>query len=264
MADGLVIATDKAPGTTCLIPVDGAGEWQVWNIHKETSVGYLSFRSFLEHEVAIREPVATLAEARSLVERANLGDRVATWRLSRVTADDAVPFLVELMDGQWEHAAARSLSRIGTSEAMDALVRSGSRTAVRALMWDGSERARDALAECRAVVELSLLGDPRGVELAVREIEERDPAISGDAELTRLRTAVGVLGRSREPRFAEVLLPLRFGDTEKESALSVALALIELRVPDGRTRLAELAASDDPIGGRARHLLQRVDDGYLA
>lgn len=61
-ADGLVIATDKQPGTTCLVPFPGQLEWQVWNIHKETAVAYLSFESLLIAMVADREPVTTLDE----------------------------------------------------------------------------------------------------------------------------------------------------------------------------------------------------------
>jgi len=76
-AHGLVIAIGQAPGTTMLVPFDGLTEWQVWNLHNDTSEAYLSFRSFLEYQVTLREPVTTVVEAAALVARGRAGDHLA-------------------------------------------------------------------------------------------------------------------------------------------------------------------------------------------
>jgi len=92
IARGLLIASDKGPGTTVLVPFDGLPEWQLWNVHKETAVAYRSFRSFLEHQVRLREPVhGSLAEIEELIARAVAGDHPSTMQLSRVTEPAAVP-----------------------------------------------------------------------------------------------------------------------------------------------------------------------------
>lgn len=265
MAAGLVIATEKGPGTTCLVPVEGVEEWQVWFIAKETAVAYLSFRSFLERMVAELEPVTSVVELREVIALARAHDPVATERLSRVTTPDAVPLLAQLLEGSLAYRASESLGRIGSAEAVDALVRCPPFPgALDALALVGNERARDHLVESGAIRQLSWLGDPRAAQLAARVIEERDRTAAHHFHARpALLEAIGALGRSRDQRYVGVLLPLCVEETESQTVLSTALALVGLGAPEGRARLAELAASTDPIADRAAWLLGRVDDGYV-
>lgn len=147
-ADGLTIGVDHAPGLTCLVPFDGVEEWQVWNIHKETSQGFLSFRSLLEYQVAILEPISTLAELETVLVRAFDGDHSAIMRLRQTTAPEAVPRLVGLItDQRFGAMPVAALGRIGTAEAVEALAQLRSPQSASALGAAGTERARDVLAQ---------------------------------------------------------------------------------------------------------------------
>lgn len=264
MADGLVIGRDWAPGRTCLVPVDGVEEWQVWEIVKESAIAYLSFRSFLEYEVELREPVRTLAEVRDVIARADSGDALASQRLSRTTAPGAVPLLVERVDPRWGGPEVLGLGRIGTPDAVDALARLRPRGAEEALTLAGTDRARDVLAEWGATWELSLLGDVRAGQIAAREIGELISMRTLDyAQGDRLRTAVRVLGASGDAGYVNVLLPLRSRRSEPWVAVETARALAWLGAPEGRELLEELAAGDDQEGRSAAFMLGRMDEGYL-
>lgn len=255
-AEGLVIGTDHAPGLTCLVPFDDAEEWEVWEIAKETSAGFRSFRSMLEHEVARRTPVTTVAELHDVLARRAAGDVAAQHRVARTTAPDAVPVLADLVaSGRFPHAEVMALGRIGTDEAVDALVRLRPRWFEHALLLAGTPRARDVLADGGHMHELSLLGDPRAVDLAQAALVDGTPGTGAhDAA-----TAVAVLARSGDPRFVDLLLGLDV--TDPWTRLAVARALARLGSPAGRERLAGLAADDGPAQGAARYYLRRVDEG---
>lgn len=253
-ADGLIIAPDKGPGTTCLVPFDGTDEWQVWEISKECSEAYLSFRSLLEHMVAAREPVETADVAEHVIAHALLGEPWAWKRLSRITAPDAVPLLVALIEGgRLEPRATEGLGRIGTDEAVDAIERLRPSGATQALIRAGTGRARDVLAAWGCYHELDLLGDPRAPELAARHLAQLagQPTHSDSA-------AAKVLGRSGDASHVPVLRTLTEA-ADPFVVVSAAYALIQLGEPDGRRLLAEHAAGDDRARWHARSLLERLD-----
>ncbi|MET0788395.1 MAG: SMI1/KNR4 family protein [Cellulomonas sp.] len=256
-ADGLVIDTDKAPGQTCLVPFAGLEEWQVWNIHKETSEAYVSFRSFLEYQVALREPIESVDELRAVIERASSGDYVATRRLSRTTAPDAVPVLAELVDPRFGVQPALGLGRIGTPEAIAALVRLLPAGVEEALALAGTDQARDVLADWGEFHLLSLLGDVRGAEIAASRLVEVPSALLPG----QVNSAVRVLGRAGDPRFVEPLLALVPDDDWTE--LGIAHALARLGAPEGRERLDVLARGDGPMKRAARLSLERLERGRL-
>lgn len=242
-ASGLVIGVDHGPGTTCLVPVDGADEWQVWHVAKETSQVFVSFRSFLEHEVEIREPVTTVAETLTLIERARQGQHRASRRLARVTTPDAVDVLVPLLGDRAARAdhAVLALGRIGTDEAVDALRRLRPQGAEHALMLAGTDRARDALADWGRVGELAALGDPRGVRLAVERLRTGAPGATRD----QVNEAIRVLQDSDDAAHADVLLPYLDGEPLTEFLATLALAC--LGAPAGRPRLEQIAAGGGPL-----------------
>lgn len=250
-ASGLVIAVDHGPGTTCLVPVDGVDEWQVWFIAKESAEAFVSFRSFLEYQVAVREPITTRAETREVLERAAQGDLLAAIRLERVTAPDAVDLLVahleQLRHGGWPRAV-QALGRIATDEAVDALARLRPRGAEEALLLAGTPRARDVLASWECCRELAALGDPRGVEVAVALAARR--ASRTPTERQQLRSALWVLASSGDVSHVDVLLPHLDGDPEIE--FTAAGALLELGDPRGRQRMEQIAAADGSYGFSAR------------
>jgi hypothetical protein len=242
-ADGLQIATEKAPGTTVLIPFDGLTEWQLWNTHKETSRAYLSFRSFLECEVTEREPVASVAEVRTLIARATGGDQLATTRLSRVVNPDAVPLLVAVVDSpRLGIQPALGLGRIGTPEALAALMQIDPEVARQAFVLAGTEEARNVLAARGDFESLFDLADPRGFELAAQAIATWDsttrPWSTRDA--WPMHVAVSILGLSHEQRYAEVLRPL-LAHADQDVQFAAACALANLGVTEGEHRLALLA-----------------------
>jgi hypothetical protein len=263
MADGLVIATDKLPGTTCLVPVDGVDEWQVWNIHKETAQAWVSFRSFLEYEVGMREPITTVEELREVIGRAEEGDHLSTMRVSRTTVPEAVEILVAVIERASRAAtqAVLGLGRIGTAEAVDALARLNPRpvSAEGALALAGTEHARDVLVRWGAVDELSLLGDPRAASLAAEQLALSD----GHVASWRRARFVLALGRSRDPQYVRTLLDLQDDERDPWLAISVAQALVWLGAPEGRHRLTEIAAADGPGKGAAAYYLRVMDDGFL-
>lgn len=264
MADGLVIASDRAPGRTCLVPVDGVEEWQVWEIVKESAVAYLSFRSFLEYEIELREPIRTVAGVREVIARADAGDDLARRRLSRTTAPEAVPLLVERIDPRTGGPEVSGLGRIGTSEAVEALVRLRPLGAELALVLTGTGHARDALADWAAMRELSLLGDPRAAQIAVRTIGELTSLPSLDyAHRDRLRTAIRVLGDSGDAGYIAMLLPLRSRGSDEWIAIETARALAWLGAPEGRELLTDLAQTEGQEDRAATFMLGLMDEGYL-
>ncbi|MFZ0161597.1 MAG: hypothetical protein WAL50_21405 [Kineosporiaceae bacterium] len=257
-ADGLKIAVDRRPGLTCLVPFDEGSEWQVWNIHKETSRAFLSFRSMLEYQVQIREPITDLEDFEEVIARASDGDSLALQRLTRTTVPQAVPRLIGLIADPWLGAASvMALGRIGTDAAVDVLARLEPAAAARALGVAGTERARDILAQWGAFYTLALLGDPRGPHIAAQRIANRTP---GDT-VWFLITALHAIAQSRDPRYATLLKPLL--SQEPALALAAARALVWLGVPEGRARIAEIADHDGPERGSARRLLRIMDDGHL-
>lgn len=252
MARGLRIATDHAPGTMCLVPFDGLEEWQLWIIAKETSEAYRSFRSMLEYQVALRSPITSLAELEIVLSRAAVRDPVALQRLTRTTTVEAVPVLTAVIEsaatwpfdiGPW---AATGLGRIGTGEALDALVRLNPRGADAALERAGTEYARDLLAARGRYAELTRLGDPRAAAIAAVALAV------GESPGLRL-TAMEAVGRSADPTYETVLRPFLTSD-EPFDQVWAAKALIRLGFADARETLLTLA--DHPtVGHLARAAL---------
>lgn len=257
-ASGLVVAVDHRPGTTCLVPVDGEQEWQVWHIAKETSQVFVSFRSFLAHQVEIREPVTTVAETLAVIERAKRGEHRAVRRLARVTAPDAVDVLAGLLAERagWAAHAVHALGRIGTDEAVDALVRVRPQGAPQALLLAGSDRARDALADWGCVTQLAALGDPRGTALAVERLRPGAPAATRD----EVNAAIQVLAVHGDAGHVDVLQPHLDGEPLTEFLAAYALAVLGAEA--GRHRLEQIAAGGGPMHASAEawvHILARRD-----
>jgi hypothetical protein len=257
-SDGLKIAVDWQPGTTCLVPFDGMEEWQVWNIHKETGVGFLSFRSMLEYHVADREPITQMNEFQEVLLWASAGDHRAARRLSRTTTPEAVPMLIALVDDRiLARAAAAALGRVATLESVEALAHMEPGQSSAALAMAGTDRARDVLAERGDYYRLSLLGDPRGPQLAADRLARRSASDTPQS----LNTALLALARSRDERFVPLVLPLL--SEEPELALSAAGTLAWLGAPHGRARIVSLAEEAGPARARALSMLRRLDAGYL-
>jgi hypothetical protein len=235
-AEGLVIATNKAPGTTVLVPFEGLDEWQLWNVHKESTVAYRSFGSFMEYKVIEREPVTTLEDVENLVVLATAGDRHATRRLARVVAPEAVPLLVSAADyprlGFW---AVLGLGRIGTPDAVAALISLGVRSTA-ALVLAGSDQARDTLAAWGQLDALFELGDPRALDLATERIAKPDLDSGARWELT---SALKIITYSGDRRHVPLLLPLLQADTHVQ--FLAAIALVHLGASAGEERLTLLA-----------------------
>jgi hypothetical protein len=256
MAAGLVIAVERGHGTTCLVPVDGSEEWQVWDIAKETSEVYRSFRSMLEFQVEVRTPVPTIGEARDVIERARAGDGAAKRRIAWITAPEAVPLLLEIGRGYHQMLG---LGRIGTDEAVDALGRERWVFAERALVIVGSERAQDILASWGAVRALAVLDRRRATDLAAAMLSGHWPLPDHD------RIGVyTVLGESGDPAHVEALLAQRFEESELWEEFAGMAALARLGAYEGRQRLVELAAGDGYAMWSAKHTLMLLDEGYLA
>jgi HEAT repeat protein len=224
MATGLLIATEKAPGTTVLIPFDDQPEWQLWNVHKETSVGYLSFRSFLEHEVNSRLPLTDMRTILDIIGRAREGGEAEAYPLMRVTNPDALPLLLDLLnDARLAGIAARGLGSIGTDEAVAALGRLPDDEVVRtALVTAGTHAARDALADRGDYLKLYELQDPRAFRIAeqvIRGERSRPPwAPTG---------AVTILGLSGDTGYVPLLRGL-LDDSDVQMRYSAAYALARL------------------------------------
>ena len=257
-ADGLKIAVDQHPGLTCLVPFDGMEEWQVWNIHFETCVGFLSFRSMLEGHVALREPITSIDEFEDVLQRASAGDLRAVRRLFHTIAPEAAPRLIELLeDGQLGGAAVAALGRIATTEAVEALVRLEPNRAGDGLATAGTERARDVLAQRGDYYRLSVLGDPRGAQLAAERLSNRSPSDG----FWSLSPALRALARSRDPRFIPLVMPLL--SEEPQLSLSAAGTLAWLGAPEGPARIATLAETENPARTIAQHKLRVLNDGHL-
>lgn len=256
MARGLRIATDHAPGTMCLVPFDGLEEWQLWIIAKETSETYRSFRSMLEHQVALRSPITSVEELETVLSRVAVRDPVALQRLARTTTVDAIPVLTAVIEsaaawpfdvGAW---AAIGLGRIGTDEALDALARLNPLGADEAIARAGTEHARDLLAARGRYVELARLGDPRAAPIAAVALEV------GESPGLRL-TAIEAVGSSADPTYETVLRPF-LTSGEPFDQVWAAKALVQLGFTDARETLLSLA--DHPtVGHAARAALGRLD-----
>lgn len=256
MARGLQIATDHAPGTMCLVPFEGLEEWQLWVIAKETSETYRSFRSMLEHQVAVRSPITTVEELESVLSDIALRDPVAFQRLARTATVDAVPVLTAVIEhaAAWpfgvDTQAALGLGRIGTDEALDALDRLSPRGADEALARAGTEHARDLLAARGRYVELARLDDPRAPALAAVALEV------GESPGLRL-IAIEAVGRSADPTYEAVLRPFTTNGEPFEQ-IWAAEALVRLGFADARESVA--AFVDHPrVGHVARAALDRLD-----
>lgn len=189
-----------------------------------------------------------------MIAHALLGEPWAWKRLSRITAPDAVPLLVALIEGgKLEPRATEGLGRIGTDEAVDALERLRPRYAAQALVSAGTERARDVLAAWGCYHELDLLGDPRGPELAARHLAQLagQPTYSDAA-------AAAVLGRSGDVSHVPLLRTLSEA-ADPFVVVSAAYALIQLGEPEGRHLIVEHAAREDGARWYARGILERLD-----
>ena len=130
------------------MPLPDLDDWQMWVIHKETSQGWLTFRSLLERQVLLREPVTDLAVARQFLRDGLAGDHVATMRVSRITDEQASPLLVAALDEpRLGRQTALALARLGTPEALQALVRRDVLQLDDLLLLAGNAYARDLLHE---------------------------------------------------------------------------------------------------------------------
>ncbi|QHT55503.1 hypothetical protein GXP71_04940 [Cellulomonas sp. H30R-01] len=253
-ADGLVIGRGWFPGTTCLVPRDGVEEWEVWQIVKETSKAFHSFRSMLEHEVAIRTPVTSLAEAEEVLALADAGSLVDGFRRSRITAPAAVPLLTARIETlRFPQPEVRSLGRIATAEAVEAVERLRPPGGEEALLLAGTAQAADVLARWGCAHELSLLGDRRAVTVARRALVDGLPG----PRPWNLVTAVYALARSGDPGYAAFLRDL---DTDEPSLrLAIAWALDRLGSPDGLARLRAMATVDGPMRRAAAERVRRIE-----
>jgi SMI1 / KNR4 family (SUKH-1) len=260
-ADGLVIATDKAPGATVLIPFGDEPDWQLWNIHQETATGYLSFGSFLASAVREREPLHL-----SLVDVAWLIDGPAEqwWtrvqRLRLVETPKAVPLLIAALhrgENQpriREHrniarAAGTALGRIGTHEAVAALLAAELDLAVDGLKIARTPAALDAIAATGDYLTLEELGDPRAARMAAAALSTPD-AIGP-------QVAAGVVGRSRNSAYTPDLAAAYMRANTDSERLAFACALSDLGSSLGETYLDRLAQSDSRWATRARWELDR-------
>jgi hypothetical protein len=238
-ADGLLITTDKGPGTMLLIPYPGREDWQLWWIHKEVSGGYLSFRSFLEYEVNQREPVTTIAEVETLIEQGLRGHHPSTMRLARVVHPDAVPLLVAVCDKPGLGIQPIiGLGRIATPAAITALLALDTPAARLGLKTAATPEARDALVALGDVGALYELCDSRALELAAQRISSFDVQAGARQDIT---TAIWVLGDSGDDRYVPILTPLL--GVDPEIRFSAAMALASLGAAEGAEHLALLLAT---------------------
>ena len=256
VADGMRIGVDHRPGTTVLVPFDGLVEWQVWNVHFDTAVAYVSFRTMLEREVLVLEPVTTVDEVRGLIAGVEQGDYLAMQRLGRTTTPEAVPLLVSVANSRSAASgpAMGALGRIGTREAVDELVRLNPHGLADLLALSGSEYACDLLVAGGYFHALATLGDPRAAQLAARRLDDGS-LMPGERFI-----AAWVIGRSGDQVLAAALGPLL--DSDPQVAVHAARALARLDLAEGRRRLEELV-SDPGAGDSARRSLARLDAGRL-
>ncbi|GAA3630814.1 hypothetical protein GCM10022223_55850 [Kineosporia mesophila] len=254
-ADGLLIATDKHPGTTVLIRFDGLDEWQMWNVHKESSTAYRSFRSFLEGQVREREPVNTLPEVEELLERGRAGDQEATMRLSRVRTAEAFDLLSTAVDDpQIGQQVVRALACLGTPEAVGLVMGMDAERARPGLIALGTQEARDLLFTRNDMEGLRDTGDPRAVDLAAAAVGALDPTqkIPWD-----MRGAFFQVSHTGDPRYLPLLM--QFFEHGPEGSFDLIVCLANLGAPEGLDRLEAIAVSaSDSRNHTARHLLRQA------
>ncbi len=194
-AEGLLVATEKAPGTTVLIPFPGLEEWQLWTHWKEDGTAYVSFRSYLEYEVAGREAwYPSVDEVRALVDGPRATFEARVHRLRCVASEEALPLLIECIEAHRReaNAATRALGRIGTPEAVAYLVNDGSSLAAMVLAKVDQTAAADLYARQGDFRRLFDLRDERAVPLAAEALRKStDP--SADWRFTDV--AAHILGR---------------------------------------------------------------------
>ena len=255
VAEGLLVATQKAPGTTVLIPFPGLEEWQLWTHWKEGGDAYLSFRSYLEYEVARREAwYPSLDEVRDLI---NGPADTLSWRRHRlqcVANEEAFPLLVECIAARAPVAGAAltALGQIGTPAALAYLVEHGGPHALSVLAKVDPATAADLYAQRGDYRQLFDLGDPRAVPLAAE-------ALRHDTDWKFNDVAAFILGRSGDAQHIPLLLDA-YPRARLAHAVSVASALHDLGAPEGERYLRELAASPDYNWAyAAQRILKRIE-----
>ena len=256
VAKGLRVATYKAPGTTVLIPFPGLDEWQLWTHWKEDGTAYVSFRSYLEYEVAGLEAwYPSQDEVRALVE-----GPAETWvwrarRLKCVASEDALGLLVACAaSGRLEaRAAVTALGQIGTPAARQALVEVRDpldQYAIGVLARLDPATAADVFAQRGAFYWLWRLGDARAVPLAAA-------ALRDGTRFTQV--AAQVLGRWGDIQHIPTLLAA-FPRAAGSDRAVVASALHDVGAPEGERYLRELAAAPDyGWAYMARYYLERIE-----
>jgi HEAT repeat protein len=261
VAEGLLVATQKGPGTTVLIPFPGLEEWQLWTHWKEDGTAYVSFRSYLEHEVAGLEAwYPSVDEVRALIDGPEETFSRRMHRLRCVASEDALPSLLEcIAAGRREAwAAVSALGRIGTPAALEALVEVGSsrsqpamsHVALTVLAKVDPATAADVYAQRGDFDGLRRLGDARAVPLAAAAL--RDGTASAGI-------AAQILGRSGDVQHIPTLLDA-YPRAELAEPAVIASALHDLGAPEGERYLRELAAA--PNYGwayMAQHRLDRIE-----
>jgi hypothetical protein len=274
VSDGLLIATDKGPGTTVLVPFAGrapGAEWQLWNVHFETATAYLSFASWLEREVSQREPLSLdLATTRALVdapdgtwrarfEKLKLVDNPAAvdlliWALNRpaneptVYTADNIPDEASQARSGIAMAAGIALGRIKTDAAVAALVAADYNLAKQGLKKARTAAARDTIAAAGDIVTLDELGDPRAATLAAQEIATAGPIRRGYLGQ--------IVGRSKDQQYLPLLLDSYQRCTGDQDRFSFAWALAKLGSTQGVDYLREMASADGPYAVSARNNLE--------
>lgn len=234
----------------------------MWTHWKEDGTAYVSFRSYLEHEVAGLEAwYPSQNEVRALIDGLDETFSRRMHRLQCVASEDALPLLECIAAGRREaYVAVRALGRIGTPAALEALVEVGSsrsqtairQLAIRVLANVDPATAADIYARHGDFDGLRHLGDARAVPLAVA-------AVRDGTDSTMTNVAVGILGRSRDVQHIPTLLDAYPRAVGLQSAV-IASALHDLGAPEGERYLRELAAT--PRYGDARYvqlLLDRIE-----
>jgi hypothetical protein len=185
--------------------------------------------------------VVSVEEVQTPIARATGGDHSATMRLSRVVNPDAVPVLVALVDNpRLGIEPALGLGRIGTPEAIAALMNVNPDVARRAFVVADREESQNVLAARGDFESLFKLGDARGFELAAQAMAAWGPAMplwSTPAEWS-IRAAISILGRSGERGYAELLPLLLHADQDVQFMAACALANLAI---EGEHRLGLLA-----------------------
>jgi HEAT repeat protein len=209
-----------------------------------------------------REPLTL-----SLVEVAGLVDGPAElwWERARqlrlVDNPKAVPMLVDAVQrgGAEGHrpdrrniarAAATALGRIGSHEAVDALLDAELDLVVEGLRLARTPAALDAIARTGDYYTLEELGDPRAGSLAAEALRSRD-GLGPQA-------AAAVVGRSGDAAYIPALLDAYAQADSDEDRLAFARALAGLGSPAGPDYVGRLARGDGPAAAAAREELRRL------